>query len=775
MHKKDWWKCLFAVIVIGGAGVLFMGVQTYHDAPPVASYLTADGDLVVSKDDILNGQVVFQKYALMEYGTMFGDGGMRGPDFTAEALHQIATTMTDFYKRGVSESGSEEARKQAMDGVIGRVKREIKENRYNKETDTVTVNEAQALAFNDLVKYYTRVFKESTGKEAFKPAGYITDDTEIKQLASFFWWGAWVCGAERPGSKSSYTHNWPYDESAGNTLTSGSILWSVVGSLSIMLALGIVLYMYGKFEDVTGWQPAKDGDPVATTAVVDRMVPSATQRATYKFFAVAAVLFLLQVLAGVFTVHDFINFTVFWGFDVQKILPLPVVRSWHVQFSVLWISTAWIAGSIFCLARIAKNEPRHQLALVNLLFWLLALVVGGTLCGGLMGPMGMLGENWRLLGNQGWEFVELGKLWQWLLFMALILWAVIIYRGVRPALAELKPFSLPNWMLYVVVGIVLLFCSSFVAAPKTNFVVADFWRWMVIHMWAECFFEVFTTVVIAYYMVLMGLVGREAAARVVYFATLLFIGSGFLGISHNFYWNAKPEATLALGSVFSTMQVVPLILLTVEAWKFRQMPLAALRSAQGAEASPSSFGLVEAFLYLIAVNFWNFFGAGVFGFIINLPVVNYFEHGTYLTVNHGHAALMGVYGNLSIAAILFCSRHVIKPERWNAALLRFTFWSINLGLMLMVLLDLFPAGIYQFAAVLDGGLWSARSQGFVQDSPFQTFTWMRIIGGAIFLLGGVIPLAWFMVSRLKDIKAAAPETSSEPRKDPTLVPAAAGE
>ena len=59
------------------------------------------------------------------------------------------------------------------------------------------------------------------------------------------------------------------------------------------------------------------------------------------------------------------------------------------------------------------------------------------------------------------------------------------------------------------------------------------------------------------------------------------------------------------------------------------------------------FGFSEVFLFLVAVNFWNFFGAGVLGFIINLPIANYYEHGTYLTVNHGHAALMGVYGNLA--------------------------------------------------------------------------------------------------------------------------------
>ncbi|MEI2652445.1 MAG: cbb3-type cytochrome c oxidase subunit I [Microthrixaceae bacterium] len=142
---------------------------------------------------------------------------------------------------------------------------------------------------------------------------------------------------------------------------------------------------------------------------------------------------------------------------------------------------------------------------------------------------------------------------------------------------------------------------------------------------------------------------------------------------------------------------MPLILLTLEAWQFRNAPHAAAGAGRPRRAA---FGQPEAFLFLVGVNFWNFLGAGVFGFIINLPIVNYYEHGTYLTVNHGHAALMGVYGNLAIAAIFFCSRYLVAAERWDARLLRRAFWSLNLGLVLMVVIDLFPVGIAQLNDVL---------------------------------------------------------------------------
>ncbi|MDP6909789.1 MAG: cbb3-type cytochrome c oxidase subunit I, partial [Flavobacteriales bacterium] len=370
---------------------------------------------------------------------------------------------------------------------------------------------------------------------------------------------------------------------------------------------------------------------------------------------------------------------------------------------------------------LAKKEVKGQLPLINLLFVLIFILVGGSLVGMFLGPLGLLGEWWYMLGHQGWEFVDFGRLYQILLMIIFVLWGIIVYRGVKPAFTKGEPWNIPNWIFYSVIGIPTLFLSGFVARPETNFVIADFWRWMVIHMWVEAFFEVFITVIVSYLMVLMGLVSRQAAIRVVYFATILFLGTGLLGISHNFYWNAKPVATMALGSVFSTLQFVPLILLTVEAWRFKSMPRMAINGVGKNELR--DFGFPEVFLFLIAVNFWNFFGAGVMGIIINLPIMNYFEHGTYLTINHGHAALMGVYGNISLAALLFASKLLLKSNRWSTKAVKFSFWAINVGLMLMVVLDLFPAGAFQFKTIVEKGLWFARSNEFITGSVFEAFTW----------------------------------------------------
>lgn len=749
LTPKNWWLPLLLIFVVSFTGVFMIGLHTYTEAPPVPDFVSKDGRMVFRKQDIQSGQAVFQKYALMEYGSMFGDGAYRGPDYSAEALHLTALFMREFYLRELNASGSAHNDLDSL-GILQRIKNELKDNSYTKSSNSVILSDAQVYATNELENYYIKQFADRSHPKAVAPSGYLNDEKEIKNLAAFFFWGSWVCTAERPGKNYSYTHNWPYDPEAGNTPSAAVIIWSIVGSLGLILGLGIVLYYHGKLEQLDDKVFTTNSAPLMTDSSIAKFKPTVTQKATYKFFFAAMLLFAIQVLAGILTVHDFVGFVNFWGFNISNVLPITVTRSWHVQLSLLWISACWIGASFFVMPMLSPKEPLKQLALINTVFVLIVVLVAGSFIGLFIGPKGIAGDQWYWIGHQGWEYLEPGKIWQGLLYVIFGLWVVILFRGFKPVMTLKRPWALPNWLVYITAGILILLCSGLVFTPKTNFVVADFWRWMVVHMWAEAFFEVFTTVLVGYFMVLMGLVSVTAATRVIYLACLLFLGSGLLGISHNFYWNAKPVFTMALGSVFSTLQVVPLILLTLEAWRFRKLPRKLEEHSNG--MPQHTFGFSGPFLFLVGVNFWNFFGAGVMGFIINLPIANYYEHGTYLTVNHGHAALMGVYGNLSLAGVLFCCQLLFEPKAWNKKLVSVAFWSINIGLLLMVLLDLFPAGILQFNAVVENGLWFARSSQFIDSTAFQNLTWMRIIGGSLFVLGGVIPLTWFIASRRKSLK-----------------------
>lgn len=768
-QRKNWWKMFMLIFAVSIAVVGYIGYKTYEFAPPVADFKDSQGQVVFEAKSVTEGQKVFLATGLMEYGSYLGDGGMRGPDYTGEALNLTARWMNEYYldKDTDYDTLDERGKKLREHMVRAQVQLELKENRYDEATNAVTMNDAQVYAHEKLVRYYGEVFGEGgelAGAEAFEPANYISDPTEIKDLTAFFYWGGWLCAAQRPNPTQagaflpySYTHNWPYDPLAGNEPHTGLVLWSVIGTLVVILAIGVIFYYYGKMDrEAVMEQQQSQLPPFATGDQVDQFKPTPTQVATYKFFAVASILFLIQVIAGLLTVADFTHFFAKYDIPFNEFLPVTITRAWHSQISILWIAVCWFAATIWVLPLICRPEPSGQLKWINTLFWMLVVVAVGGAAGIPLGIKGFLSDtNTYWFGLQGWEFLQIGRFYHIILFLSFIMWLVICTRGLWPALRQRQSWSLPNWMVYSIAGIIFMFTASFVATRETNFVIADFWRWCTVHMWVEAFFELFTTIIVAYFLYLMGFVSHRVAARVVYLGAVLFLGSGLIGISHNFYWNAKSIETIAFGGVLSSLQVAPLVLLTIGAWQFRKMPESTLSKLREQGGSTATFGLGVAFLFLVGVNFWNFLGAGVLGFMINLPIVNYYQHGTYLTVNHGHAALMGVYGNLAVAAMLFCARWNVGADRWSPRLLKCVFWSLNIGLALMVILDLFPVGIHHLiAAMSEGGYAFARSQEYIQGSVFQTLTWLRGIGVVVFVLGGVLPLTYFMVSRWFMLKPA---------------------
>ncbi len=466
-----------------------------------------------------------------------------------------------------------------------------------------------------------------------------------------------------------------------------------------------------------------------------------TQKSTYKFFAFAVIVFAIQIIAGMISATDFIRP---FGLNLAHIVPYTVSRGFHAQLQIFWFFTMWVGYTIFFLPRLAKTPPGQQ-GLINLLFVLLVIVGAGVLVGMPAGMTSMMPDNvayW--FGSQGWEFMELGRAFFLLLLVAFCLWIFIIFRGIRPWLTKKNLWSVPAWLLYGSATMVAFLFFGLKVSPELNFALSDYWRWMVVHMWVEVTFEVFTTVIVGYMLVQMGLVTRLMAERVIFLAVMMFCVTALIGISHNFYWIAKPTGIIALGSVFSTIQVLPLLLLTLDAWKMRrEQDTAEEYRIQGKQ----QFVMDGVWLFVLAVNFWNVFGAGVFGSLINLPIVNYFEHATFLTGHHAHAAMFGVKGNVAIGGMLYCCQHLFHKSAWNPALIRSIFWSFQLGIVMMMFLDLFPAGLYQIWIVMNDGLWAARLQEITAGPVFQALTYARMPGGALFFLGGVLPLVWFILSR----------------------------
>lgn len=747
LAKPNWWTQFAIVVGVSVAGLLALGTWTYTSAPPRVSFVAAStGRVAIPVDDIVRGQEVFHLRGLMSWGSFWGDGAERGPDFTADALHRTVVSMRTFYEEEIARQRP--LTQADRDAITVRVQREIRENGYDEAAGVIRVGAARLRAFDDLRSHYTRVFTDPTYPDRFKLAGYITDPDDLRALSAYFFWGGWVAGAARPGETYSYTHNWPYDPDAGNHPTTPTVLWSFLSILVLFAGAMLVLYVYGQMKELPGGPFSDAEGGTLTTVELERGYEYVrpTQRATYKFFAFAMVLFLVQVLAGILSAEDFVSGGP--GTAMVRVLgialPFTVVRAWHTILQIYWFFMCWVGYTLFFLPRLAPVPP-GQRTLINVLFGLCVLVGAGALFGIYFGQMGYLSDGaayW--LGSQGWEFMELGRLWHVLMLAAFVLWIAIIFRGVRPWITRQNLWSVPAWLFYGSGIMVLFLFFGLGATPTGNFAITDYWRWMTVHMWVEVTFEVFTTCIVAYMLVQMGLLNRAMAERVIFIAVMMFLVTAVVGISHNFYWIAKPTGIIALGSVFSTMQVLPLLLMTLDAWRMRTEQLRAGRHlAEGRQ----QFVMDGVWRFILAVNFWNIVGAGVFGSLINLPIVNYFEHGTYLTNNHAHAAMFGVKGNVALAGMLFCCQHMVPRAAWSEKLIKTSFWSLQAGLVLMMTLDLFPVGLYQMAAVVTHGFWYARTNAFVTGSVFRTLTWMRVLGGVVFLFGGVLPMVWFVLSR----------------------------
>jgi len=749
-------KVLIFTVVIGFSILLLGGYSIYQSQAPVpGQVVTEDGTELFGHDQIMGGQAVYQKYGLMDWGSVLGHGTYFGPDFTAEVLHRRVELMRDHLAIDLRGKAYADLDVADQDSVAAAVLRTIKRNRYVDSTDTLTLGAADAAAFAVIEGELRVRFTEGEPDRAL-PAGvideshlpgprtWVAEGDQIHQVAAFFYWTSWLAGAERPNDDTTYTNNWPYDPEAGNTVSKGAILWSgvSVAVLLLLLPLIILFYFKGKYWMEDAYE---EGDFPKQELSWMPVYPS--QRKTIKYFVIAGVLFLVQAMLGGYLAHSYVEGTHFYGIDLSKILPFTVAKTWHLQLAVFWIATSWLGLGLYIAPLVGGKEPKGQGLLVDILFGAVVLVAVGSLAGEWLGVAGMLGEWWWLLGHSGWEIIELGVLWKGLLAVGFVLWLFIVGRASVGALkADSDRASLAKLFLVAAAAIPLMFLASFLITPGTHLTMSDYWRWWVIHLWVEGMFEVFAVVVIGLLFVNMGLVTRRSASRALKFQLIILLGSGLVGTGHHYYWIGSNDFWISVGSVFSGLEVIPLTLLAIEA----------VEQWQIIKDGGKHFPYKHVFSFLIAVAFWNMFGAGVLGFLINLPMVSYYEHGSFLTANHGHAALMGVFGMLAIALALYSVRNVVKEDAWPDKLFRLSFWGLNVGLLGMVLLTLTPIGIIQLQHIAEFGFWSGRSLEFYQGDTVNTLLWVRILPDTIFIVLGVVPLVLGLLKAFVSMRPATP-------------------
>jgi nitric oxide reductase subunit B len=727
--------------VIAMCGLLFGGLFANREAPPYPGRVMGpDGSVLFTKADILAGQDVFQRYGLMDHGSVWGHGSQRGMEFSAVTVHRTGEKVREHlsmaaYGRGYGELSIEE-----RDVIDIRTRRSMKANHYDPDADILTLEPARIAALADIEEFWERTFRDGDADYGFLPRTVPTPE-ERRRLARFFFWTGWVASAARPGKDYSYTNNWPAEREVGNVATTETYIWTIGGIVSLFVTLG--LFIFWVHRDRLWYGEAK-GVPLAEK-LVDMPLTSSQMKAA-KYFLVVILLFLVQTAFGGLLAHFTVHPGSFYIPIIGQLIPYSWAKSWHLQIAIFWIATTWVASAIYLAPIVGGREPRKQGLLVQILFAAVLLVAVGSLAGEVAGIKGWFGKEWFWLGHQGWEYLELGRLWQILLFAGLLAWLVIVYRAVHVRTSKIQDENfrkLVNFYILSAVLVVAFFAFGLFFSRGSHLTVADYWRWFVVHIWVESIFEFFGVAVISVLLVAMGLASAAAALRVAYFTAALVFLSGILGTAHHYFWFGGPSVWLAIGSVFSSMEPVPLFGLVVRG----------LMEYKSVRRQGKDFSYKWPMYFLVASSFWNFLGAGVFGFLINLPAVNYFEHGTYLTVNHGHTALFGVYGMLSIALLLFAWRGMIQRNHWNDRLLAVSFYGLNAGLLVMALGTLFPVGIAQAWTSYKEGLWVARDATFFKGALVSTLGQLRIIPDTVIIVFGVLPLAYFLFRTFPYLKA----------------------
>jgi nitric oxide reductase subunit B len=731
---SPWWRRSVGLVFGCGMAVLiFMSVQSYRYAPPIPeSVVDSAGKVIFDRQDIESGQQVFLKYALMQNGSIWGHGSYLGPDFSAAYLHALAVDSGNSFARQEFNAELSALNEDQRSLIDARVIKLLKENRYDPASKRLRFVDAEKASFQRQLTVWNDYFLQPT-TNAGLPSKYIHDPDEIRQLTAFFAWTAWASVANRPDKSYSYTNNFPYDPMVGNRLTADALLWSALSVAMLLAGLALVLFTFGRF-DYLGWK----GVP---REIHPHMLPgeaTAGQKATIKYFVIVAVLFLAQVTIGGALAHYRAEPGDFYGVDLAQYLPSNILRTWHLQLALFWIATAYIAGGLLLASSVGQKEPRGHSVGVHMLFWALVVLVVGSLLGELLGIHQVFGQLWSWFGHQGWEFLELGRFWQIILVIGFSFWIWLLYRAIAPAMKDPERKEVALLFMGGASAIPFFYLPAFFFGSTTNFTVVDTWRFWIIHLWVEGFFELFVTVLVAVTFYQLGVVRRINAVRVIYMDAILFLAGGIIGTAHHWYWTGQANFTMALAAMFSALEVVPLTLLTLDAWDFIKLTGTKTASGTPGKSIPHKW----AFYFLMAVGFWNFVGAGIFGFLINMPVVSYFEAGTILTLNHGHAALLGAFGMLAMALVVLGLRHVLTDEQWAVPekFIKVSFWGLNVGLALMVVTNLFPVGVLQIWDVLENGYWHARSLEFIGQERIRLLEWASMPSHVVLIALGVVPM-----------------------------------
>lgn len=747
---KKLWILLASIFIFSFAILGWIGTEIFRQVPPIPNQVkTTAGEVMIAEEQVQDGQNVWQAMGGMQVGSIWGHGSYVAPDWTADYLHREALFILDEWSGGKFTSGGLSSEEQAA--LKQRLQDLLRTNTYDPSTKSITIDPIRQKAFEANLAHYTEIFTNGSKDYAIQRDAQ-SDPVKLRQLTSFFFWTAWASAANRPGNTISYTSNFPSEPLVGNFPTSSAVVWTGFSVILLIAGIGGMVWFYAGWHKHTEERDTPDEDPL----INEELTPS--QKATVKYFLVVSLLFLLQIVMGVITAHYGVEGGGFYGIPLQDYLPYVVSRTWHTQLGIFWIATAWLAAGLFIAPYICGYEPKMQKLGVDALFGALLVVVLGSMAGQWLSVMHKLpGDLWFWFGHQGYEYVDLGRVWQAALFVGLLLWLFLIARAAIPALKTGDGNrSLILLYLLTTAGIAFFYAPGLFWGMRSHLTVVEYWRWWVVHLWVEGFFEVFATTVIAFLFARLRVIRAEHAAYAALLSGAIYLSGGIIGTLHHLYFAGTPTVALAFGATFSALEIVPLVFVGYEA----------LENIRHSKAKPWLAQYKWVVYFFVAVAFWNLVGAGIFGFMVNPPIALYYMQGLNTTAVHAHGALYGVYGTLGLALLLFCLRAMQPERKWNTKLLGFAFWAINIGMLMEILFSLLPIGLLQTYQSVSQGYWYARSPEFMQTDVMQTLRWMRLLGDTVFAIGA-IAFVWFAINLMitrggerETVEAAEPSYAS---------------
>ncbi len=568
MNTKRLWTGFILVMLISFGVLGYFGTEIYRKAPPIPEkVVTSDGRVLITASGIKDGQNVWQSIGGQELGTVWGHGSYKAPDWTADRLHREAVYMLDSWANQDYSTGYDQLNNEQKASLQARLQDQLRKNTYDPDTRIITVSPLRAEAFREINRHYSGPFMHDAAlsdlREAYSiPPNSIRDEDRMEKMNEFLWWATWATSTNRPGKEITYTNNWPAEKLIGNTPPNSLILWTGFSVIILLAGIGLLAWYYASNRDEEINLKVPDVNPLSGTTITPSM------KATLKYFWVVSLLILVQILMGVITAHYGVEGLNFYGLPMANILPYSVTRTYHIQLAIFWIATSWLATGLFFAPAVSGYEPKCQKLGVNFLFIALLIIVAGSLIGqwfGIMQKLGLVENFW--FGHQGYEYVDLGRFWQIFLFAGLFIWLFLMGRALLPALRQRSENRhLLIMFLISSIAIAAFYGAGLMWGRQTNLAIAEYWRWWVVHLWVEGFFEVFATVVIAFLFVRMQLIRPKIATVTVLFSTIIFLSGGIIGTFHHLYFAGTPTAILALGATFSALEVVPLVLIGFEAY-----------------------------------------------------------------------------------------------------------------------------------------------------------------------------------------------------------------